>query len=196
MITRKLFEFDEYIGETVAGVDEAGRGSLAGPVFAACVVLPEFIDGINDSKALLPKRRELLDGQIRAKAVFVGVGTASVEEILRLNILNASLLAMKRAAEGAVCDLILVDGKQAFDSDKRMECLPKGDRTSYAVAAASIVAKVARDKYMTELDKLYPEYGFARHKGYGTAEHYAAILRCGASDVHRKHFLRSLQDHA
>jgi ribonuclease HII len=193
---RELFEFDRLFGAAAAGVDEVGRGCLAGPVFAACVALPEFIDGINDSKKLSPKRRETLDLLIRDKALFVNVGTASVDEIFEFNILNASLLAMSRAARGVSCDIILIDGNSAFPSDTKTMCLAKGDATSYAIAAASVVAKVARDRHMAKLDKLYPEYGFAKHKGYGTSEHYAAILRCGICAEHREHFLRNLKEHA
>ena len=191
-MTRSLYLFDSQYEPPVAGVDEAGRGCLAGPVFAACVVLQEYIEGINDSKQLRPEHRAALDIAIRERALFVGVGIASVEEIERFNILNASLLAMRRASDGVPSGVILVDGNKPFCDSPRVVCVPHGDASSYAIAAASIVAKTARDRHMEALHIQYPLYGFAKHKGYGTLEHREAILRYGPCAEHRTLFLRKL----
>lgn len=194
-----LFEFDSEFRKhngIFCGVDEAGRGPLAGDVYAAAVILPEdvLIEGINDSKKLSEKKRELLYDEIIEKADAYCVATASVEEIDELNILGATFLAMKRAVEGlgTKVELALVDGNRTPPLDCRVETLVKGDGTSASIAAASILAKVERDRYMKKLAEEYPEYQFEKHKGYGTKLHNELILKYGASPVHRKTFLRKL----
>jgi ribonuclease HII len=175
-----------------AGVDEAGRGPLAGPVVAAAVILDDMnpIKGLNDSKKLSPKRREKLYDEIRAKALCCSVAQASVEEIDRLNILQATLLAMRRAVDGLRLKphKVLVDGNRLPVLDVRAEAIVRGDATVAAISAASILAKVTRDRWCLELDQRYPQYGFAGHKGYGTAEHLAALRAHGACPEHRKTF--------
>ena len=181
---------------TLCGVDEAGRGPLAGPVCAAAVMLPRgiVIDGLNDSKKLSEKRREQLYGEITAKALHWSVAFASVEEIEELNILGATYLAMNRAIAGlgVVPELALVDGNRAAGVEYKTRCVVGGDGKCADIAAASIIAKVTRDWLMYQLDRQYPGYGFAKHKGYGTAAHYAAIRELGASPVHRPSFLRKM----
>lgn len=181
-------------GVVFAGIDEAGRGPLCGSVVAACVIMPPepILPGVNDSKKCTAARRESLFEQIMARAVFAGVGEASVEEIDRLNILNATKLAMSRAAQGAPCQLFLVDGNQSIDLPGEVRTLVGGDANCYSIAAASIVAKVTRDRAMQALDLQYPGYGIAKHKGYGTAEHVAAIRLLGPSPIHRATFLRKI----
>ncbi|MCL2810922.1 MAG: ribonuclease HII [Clostridia bacterium] len=181
-------------GVIFAGIDEAGRGPLCGPVVAACVIMPPdpLIAGINDSKKCTETRREALYAQILQHAVFCGVGEASVEEIDERNILQATLLAMSRAAQGAPCDLFLVDGNRGPHLPGEVRTLVGGDGRCYSIAAASIVAKVTRDRAMRGLDEQYPGYGFARHKGYGTAEHIAAIRALGPAPIHRRAFLRKI----
>lgn len=177
---------------TLCGVDEAGRGPLAGPVCAAAVMLPRgiVIDGLNDSKKLSEKRREQLYGEITAKALHWSVAFASVEEIEELNILGATYLAMNRAIAGlgVVPELALIDGNRAAGVEYKTRCVVGGDGKCADIAAASIIAKVTRDWLMYQLDRQYPGYGFAKHKGYGTAAHYAAIRELGASPVHRPSF--------
>ncbi|MGN1304706.1 MAG: ribonuclease HII [Oscillospiraceae bacterium] len=194
-----LFEFDTEFRKqngVFCGVDEAGRGPLAGDVYAAAVILPEevVIEGINDSKKLSEKKRELLYDEIIEKADAYCVATASVEEIDELNILGATFLAMKRAVEGLGTEvgLALVDGNRTPPLGCSVQTLIKGDGTSASIAAASILAKVERDRYMKKLAEEYPEYQFERHKGYGTKLHNELILKYGASPVHRKTFLRKL----
>lgn len=176
----------------VAGVDEAGRGPLAGPVVAAAVILDDQnpIFGLNDSKKLTALRREKLYDEIRAKALCCSVAQASVEEIDRLNILQATLLAMRRAVEGLRLKpaKVLVDGNRLPVLDVLAEAIVQGDATIPAISAASILAKVTRDRWCAELDQRYPQYGFAGHKGYGTAEHLAALRAHGACPEHRKTF--------
>lgn len=182
-------------GVVFAGIDEAGRGPLAGPVAAGCVVMPEapLLPGINDSKKIAEKRREALYEQILQTAVFAGVGLASVEEIDALNILEATKLAIARAAEGAPCGLFLVDGVWPGGLPVPGECraIVQGDASCYSIAAASILAKVARDRIMRALDEEYPQYGFASHKGYGTAAHIEAIRVHGPCPAHRPLFVRN-----
>jgi ribonuclease HII len=177
-----------------AGIDEAGRGPLCGPVVAACVALPPapLIPGVDDSKRLSQAKRERLYALILQHALFVGVGQADVREIEIHNILGATRLAMIRAAQGAPCDLFLVDGNQPVDLPGEVRLLPGGDGLCYSIAAASIVAKVTRDRAMRALDADYPGYGIAKHKGYGTAEHIAAIRALGPSPIHRRDFLRKI----
>lgn len=175
----------------LCGVDEAGRGPLAGPVFAAAVVLrPGNMAGLADSKLLSPKVREELAVRIRAEAIAWAVAAASVEEIDRLNILRASLLAMKRAVEslGMDPDEVCVDGNQVPTVAYKCRAIVKGDRLVAAISAASILAKVARDAEMAALDARYPGYGFAEHKGYGSPEHLAALKERGPCEIHRKSF--------
>lgn len=180
----------------VCGVDEAGRGPLAGPVCAAAVILPRglVIEGLNDSKKLTEKRRESLYGEITSSAEAYGIAFASVEEIEELNILGATYLAMNRAiaALGREIDLALIDGNRNSGIEYPSRTVVKGDSLCASIAAASVLAKVTRDRYMTELDERYPGYGFAKHKGYGTKAHYAAIRELGASPVHRPSFLRKM----
>jgi ribonuclease HII len=176
----------------IAGVDEAGRGPLAGPVVAAAVILDEMrpIAGLNDSKKLTALRRERLYDEIRAKALCCSVAQASVEEIDRLNILQATLLAMRRAVEGLRLKpaKVLVDGNRLPVLDMLAEAIVGGDALVPSISAASILAKVTRDRWCAELDQLYPQYGFAAHKGYGTAVHLAALRAHGACPEHRKSF--------
>lgn len=186
---------DEGYG-VVCGVDEAGRGPLAGPVCAAAVILPRglVIEGLNDSKKLTEKRRESLYGEITSSAEAYGIAFASVEEIEELNILGATYLAMNRAiaALGREIDLALIDGNRNAGIEYPSRTVVKGDSLCASIAAASVLAKVTRDRYMTDLDERYPGYGFAKHKGYGTKAHYAAIRELGASPVHRPSFLRKM----
>lgn len=181
----------------VCGVDEAGRGPLAGPVCAAAVVFPDDvqIEGINDSKKLSEKKREALYDTIREKALAFGIAFATVEEIEEFNILNATYIAMNRAIEqlGDKVDFALIDGNR-IPKDIKVECetVVKGDAKSMSIAAASILAKVTRDRLLLEYDERFPEYGFKKHKGYGTAEHMAAIRTYGACEIHRPSFLKKL----
>lgn len=179
-------------GELIAGVDEVGRGPLAGPVMAAAVILDPHrsIAGLADSKKLTPVRREQLDVLIRARALSWALGLATVDEIDRLNILQASLLAMQRAVAGLNCtpQCVMVDGNHCPALDMTTVAVIGGDSTIAAISAASIIAKVARDRYMLELDVVYPGYGFARHKGYGTPEHLAALQSLGVTPIHRRSF--------
>jgi ribonuclease HII len=176
----------------LAGVDEVGRGTLAGPVVAAAVILDDRrrIRGLDDSKRLSPGQRERLDGEIRRKAVCFSIAEASVEEIDRLNILRASLLAMRRAVEGLHerPAIVLVDGNQRPDLDLPVRMVVGGDAKVRAIAAASIVAKVYRDRLLTELHQEHPRYGFDGHKGYATADHLAALREHGACRHHRRSF--------
>ena len=181
------------LGVRLAGVDEAGRGPLAGPVVAACVAMPPepLLMDVNDSKKVSEKKRAALYDEIYRVAQAVGVGVASVEEIETLNIKNAARLAMKRAIEAAHPDRILVDAERDLDVDVPQEGIVHGDAECYCIAAASIIAKVTRDRMMLELDREYPQYGFAQHKGYGTAAHYEALRACGPCPAHRRLFIRS-----
>ncbi len=176
----------------LAGVDEVGRGPLAGPVIAAAVILDPSrpIPGLADSKTLSPARREALAAQIHAEALAVGIGRAEVQEIDRLNILHASLLAMERAvaALGCMPQRIQVDGNRRPPGLPQAEAIVGGDALIAAISAASIVAKVVRDAELVALDAQYPGYGLARHKGYPTAEHLAALARLGGSACHRRSF--------
>ena len=196
---RRLYrtERERRTGQLVAGVDEVGRGCLAGPVVAAAVILRDGrrIKGLNDSKQLTPILRQRLDKAIRDRAVAVAVAQASVEEINRLNILGASRLAMRRALESLAPppEFALVDGRDRLPLDLEHAAVVRGDASCACVAAASIVAKVARDRLMEELDHACPGYGFAHHKGYGTDEHLAALAQLGPSHVHRSAFLPVVQ---
>jgi ribonuclease HII len=177
----------------VAGVDEAGRGPLAGPVVAGAVIFTDvrIIPRLNDSKQLTPEEREALYVEIVASGASVGVGVASVDEINRYNILGATRMAWGRAVESLSLRpaLILIDGNASAAFEARVETIVRGDALCASIAAASIVAKVVRDRLMADLDQEYPAYGFARHKGYATAEHIDAVRRVGPSPVHRTAFL-------
>ena len=183
--------------DIVCGVDEAGRGPLAGPVCAAAVILPRgvTIEGLDDSKKLTEKRREALYDVIIAAVEAYGVAFAAVEEIEKLNILGATYLAMNRAiaALGVGIDLALIDGNRNAGIEYPSRCIVKGDAKCVSIAAASVLAKVTRDRYMRALAEKYPGYGFERHKGYGTEAHYAAIRALGPCPEHRPSFLRSMK---
>ena len=176
----------------IAGIDEAGRGALAGPVIAAAVILPINcgIKGLRDSKQLSPKQRAYLFDEIHDVAVSIGVGSVNHRLIDRLNVLQATLLAMREAVEKLTPspDYLLVDGLDLPDAGIAGAAIPKGDSKSYSIAAASIVAKITRDRRMVELDRTYPNYGFSQHKGYPTSQHRQAISEFGASDIHRRTF--------
>lgn len=179
----------------VCGVDEAGRGPLAGPVFAAAVILPEDleIEGLNDSKKISEKKREQLFEIIKEKAVAYSVAFATVEEIEQFNILEATYLAMNRAIEGlnTPADYALIDGNRVPRNIKiPCETVIKGDAKSCSISAASILAKVSRDRLLLEYDEQYPEYEFKKHKGYGTAAHYEAVKKYGLCPVHRPSFFK------
>ena len=175
----------------VAGMDEVGRGPLAGNVVTACVVIPEnpLIEWIDDSKKLSESRREKVYDQIMATALYVGIGQVSPEEIDRINILQATKKAMRIAAESVPADVFLIDAVTGLGLKGREVAVIHGDASSYSIAAASIVAKVVRDRQMQELDAKYPEYGFARNKGYGTKEHTDALRRFGPCPAHRRSFI-------
>ncbi|MCL2126310.1 MAG: ribonuclease HII [Oscillospiraceae bacterium] len=180
----------------ICGVDEAGRGPLAGPVYAAAVILPigeEFI-GLDDSKKLSERTRDRLFDEITAKAVAYGIASAGHDEIDSLNILNATYLAMNRAID-MLClppDIAIIDGNRNKGICVNSVCVVGGDGKSASIAAASILAKVSRDRFMLELAKVFPQYGFERHKGYGTRLHYNMLREFGPSEVHRRSFLKGL----
>lgn len=178
----------------VCGVDEAGRGPLAGPVCAAAVILPDNCDlpGLNDSKKLTEKKREALYDRILEQAVAYGIAFASVEEIERINILSAALLAMNRAIEklSSRPDIALIDGNTTRDIRVPARCIVGGDGKCACIAAASVLAKVTRDRLMIQMAEQYPQYGFEKHKGYGTKAHYAALEAYGPAPVHRMSFLK------
>ncbi len=196
----KMLEFDREYGENIIGIDEAGRGPLAGPVVASAVKIINYVEEfhmINDSKKLTEKKREFLFDIILANCE-VGVGISNEKEIDDINILNATFLAMRRAVEdleasGSTFDLALIDGNHKIrEYDKPQEFVIKGDGKSLSIAAASIIAKVTRDRIMVKYDELYPEYGFAKHKGYGTKAHREALLKYGKTKCHRESFLTKI----
>jgi ribonuclease HII len=176
----------------IAGIDEAGRGPLAGPVVSAAVVLPENVclDGVDDSKKLTPKKRTKLFPVIQTAAIAVGVGIVQADTIDRINILRAALLSMSMAVGNLAVkpDYLLIDGAFPVPLDLPQKAIPKGDSLSISIAAASIIAKVTRDRMMVAYDETYPEYGFSKHKGYPTRTHREAIRRWGCSPIHRKSF--------
>lgn len=181
--------------ELICGVDEAGRGPLAGPVCAAAVILPKDLEipGLNDSKKLTEKKREALYDIIMEQALSYGIAMATEQEIDEINILQATFLAMKRAVEALPMkpDFVLIDGNREPDlGDIPLKTIVKGDSRSANIAAASILAKVTRDRYMMELDGEYPQYNFAIHKGYGTQKHYEALREFGPCPAHRRTFLK------
>jgi len=177
---------------SIAGVDEAGRGPLAGPVVAASVIFPRdvLIEGVNDSKKISENHREKLYDVIRAQALAVGVGIVGHEVIDRINILQATILAMRKAIEEmkGKPDFVIVDGNSFRHETLRFQNVIGGDAKSFTIAAASIIAKVTRDRMMREFDHQYPNYGFAQHKGYGTQRHLDAIREFGLCEIHRKTF--------
>ena len=191
----------------IAGVDEVGRGPLAGPVVAAACIFDRDVDivGIDDSKKLSEKKREQFFDEIKDKALAYGIGEASCEVIDEINILEATKLAMKRAIDEADkmleskgrdrIQIVIFDTVKINDLKKEQMSVIKGDQTYFSVAAASILAKVTRDKLMKEYDKVYPEYGFASNKGYGTKAHYEGIKKAGITEIHRKSFLKNLDTH-
>jgi len=192
---REMVAYDQSLlgfGTSLAGMDEVGRGPLFGNVVTACVIMPAdpLYEWIDDSKKLSAKKREELYEQIMETAVYVGIGQATPEEIDRMNILNATKLAMERAAEKAPATMCIVDAVRDLYLPFPIMPIIKGDSTSYNVAAASIVAKVTRDRQMVEYAKQYPQYGFDRNMGYGTAEHIAALRQYGPTPEHRRSFIR------
>lgn len=201
ILHKELFDFDSEIRKDypiICGVDEAGRGPLAGDVYAAAVVFSEGveIEYLNDSKKISEKRREQLYDVIVEKADAYCVAVASVEEIDSMNILQATMLAMKRAVDGLgiAPDIALVDGNKLPDLSCEARYVIKGDATSASISAASVLAKVSRDRYMKQIAEKYPQYAFEKHKGYGTKLHYEMLEKYGVSDVHRKTFLRKFYD--
>ena len=194
------FEYEEKHYEegyiAVCGLDEAGRGPLCGPVVAAAVILPRglIIDGLNDSKKLTEKKREALFEIIKEKAVAYSIAEASPAEIDEINILNASMLAMRRAVEGlkVKADFALIDGNCSRGFEIPTETVVKGDSKSYSIAAASILAKVTRDRQCIELHNQYPQYNIAKHKGYPTKDHMDAVREHGVAPIYRKSFLKFL----
>lgn len=192
--TEKRLQKEGY--KLIAGVDEAGRGPLAGPVYAAAVILPQDIrlDGINDSKKLSPKKREELFDEITEKAVCYSIFSVDEKKIDEINILNATHMAMNGAVNSLSKkpDYVIIDGNSIKGMDIPHETIVKGDAKSISIASASILAKVARDRYITKMAEIYPEYGFEKHKGYGTKEHTEAILKYGVCPIHRKTFLKKL----
>ena len=183
--------------QAVCGVDEAGRGPLAGPVCAAAVILPPdiIIEGVNDSKKLSEKKREYLFEVIKEKSVSYSIAFATVDEIEKFNILNATMLAMKRAVEGLdiSADYAMIDGNRLPDLNIPAEYIIKGDAKSMSVACASILAKVSRDRLCYQYAEEYPQYGFDKHKGYGTKQHREAIIKYGPCPYHRMSFLKKIK---
>ena len=198
MIELWTLENEIYAGgvKRLCGVDEAGRGPLAGPVCAAAVILPQNceIQGLNDSKKLTEKKREALFDLICAAAVSYGIAFATVEEIEEYNILGATFMAMNRAVArlDPVPELALIDGNRNTGIQIPSRCIVGGDGKCADIAAASVLAKVTRDRYMRQMAELYPQYGFEKHKGYGTKAHYDAIRAYGPSPIHRPSFLRKM----
>jgi len=195
-----MLKFDNEYGNSIIGIDEAGRGPLAGPVVASAVKIINYVeefDMIDDSKKLTEKKREFLFDIILANCE-VGIGIVNEKEIDKINILNATFLAMRRAiedleAEGTKFNLALIDGNHKIrEYNSPQEFVIKGDGKSLSIAAASIIAKVSRDRIMIKYDALYPEYGFAKHKGYGTKQHREALLKYGKIDCHRNSFLTKI----
>ena len=195
-MTSNLFDYDKALGELVAGIDEAGRGPLAGPVVCACCMMPmgegDIIEGINDSKKISEKKREKLFEQIKEKAVSYCIAVIPPEVIDDINILQATILGMKNSFEGMTVKpkTLLVDAVK-LNVDANVLPIIKGDATSYNIASASILAKVARDRIMRDYDAQYPEYGFAKHKGYGTADHIKALREVGPCPIHRRSVIKN-----
>lgn len=197
-----LLEYENQLLEAgnklIGGIDEAGRGPLAGPVVVAGVIMPlgesDLIDGVNDSKKLSAKKRDKLYDEILAKAIDVQVAVVDNKTIDEINILNATKQGMLQCIEGfSEVDCVLIDAVK-LDTSVRTLSIVHGDALSYSIAAASIIAKVTRDRMMEEFDKSYPQYGFAKHKGYGTAAHIAALKQYGPCPIHRRSFIRHFVD--
>ena len=189
---------NKYKGKLIAGIDEAGRGPLAGPVVCACVIMPldedKLIDGINDSKKLTEKKREELYDKIIERAIAYSIVEVDERTIDRINILNATKLGMKRALDGLKVkpDIVLIDAVK-LDTDLLQDNIIKGDAKSYNIASASILAKVYRDRLMKELSEKYPQYNFAKHKGYGTKEHIENLKKYGKCELHRETFIKNFK---
>ncbi|AZT90121.1 ribonuclease HII [Caldicellulosiruptor changbaiensis] len=199
-IDENYFELEESLLKEgyrfICGVDEAGRGPLAGPVFAAAVIMDRkrIIEGVRDSKKLTPQKREKLFEEILKESITYSVAMVDNKTIDEININNATFLAMKNAIEALelVPDVVLVDGYEIPDLNLPQKALIKGDRKSYSIACASILAKVSRDRFITQISSLYPVYKFEKHKGYGTKEHIRLILEYGPCEIHRKSFLKNI----
>lgn len=201
MQTKDMFSFEnEYSSKNynlIAGMDEAGRGPLAGPVVCACVIMPlevdKIIDGVNDSKKLTPKKREILFEKIKQIAICYKIEEVDNKKIDEINILNATKLCMQNAVKNMEIkpDFVLVDYVHNLQLDVPNIVIVKGDAKSYSIACASILAKVYRDKLMEELDKKYPNYNFKKHKGYGTSEHIQKLKEYGKCDIHRNSFIKN-----
>jgi len=199
-VTMKKWEIEDELRKKglklICGIDEAGRGPLAGPVFAAAVILPENCDipGLDDSKKLSEKKRDELYDVIIEKALYYGIASASEDEIDEVNILNAVYRAMNRAADklGIEPEICLIDGNRNQGITRESMCVIKGDSKCACIAAASILAKVSRDRFMLEMAEKYPQYAFEKHKGYGTKLHYERIREHGPSEIHRKTFLKKM----
>ena len=190
----ELISFDltyKHDGLVIAGMDEVGRGPLAGPVVTACVIMPEtpVIPWVDDSKKLSESRRERTYDEIVSAALHIGIGLVAPEEIDRINILEATRKAMREAASAVPADIFLIDAVTSLGLNGQEIPIIKGDATSYAIAAASIVAKVTRDRLMAEYHRIYPQYGFDRNKGYGTKAHIEAIREHGPCPIHRRSFI-------
>ncbi len=189
---------NKYKGKRIAGIDEAGRGPLAGPVVCACVIMPldedKLIDGINDSKKLTEKKREELYDKIKERAIAYSIVEVDERTIDRINILNATKLGMKKALDGLKVkpDVVLIDAVK-LDTDLPQDNVIKGDAKSYNIASASILAKVYRDRLMKELSEKYPQYNFAKHKGYGTKEHIENLKKYGKCELHRETFIKNFK---
>lgn len=189
---------NKYKGKRIAGIDEAGRGPLAGPVVCACVIMPldedKLIDGINDSKKLTEKKREELYDKIIERAIAYSIVEVDERTIDRINILNATKLGMKRALDGLKVkpDIVLIDAVK-LDTNLPQDNIIKGDAKSYNIASASILAKVYRDRLMKELSEKYPQYNFAKHKGYGTKEHIENLKKYGKCELHRETFIKNFK---
>jgi ribonuclease HII len=200
-ISNDLIAFDNEFRKghkIICGVDEAGRGCLAGDVYAGAVIFDEtaYIEGLNDSKKLSAKKRDMLFDEVVSKCMCYCVATATVQEIEEINILNSAMLAMKRAVEGLPIkpDLVIVDGNTTPDLDIPMQTIVHGDGKSFSIAGASILAKVSRDRYMMEMAEKYPNYAFEKHKGYGTKLHYQMLTQFGECEIHRPSFLKKFYD--
>lgn len=189
-------EYSQKGYKTICGVDEAGRGPLAGPVYAAAVILPLGceIPGLNDSKKLSEKKREQLFDIVKEKAIAYSIGIATEKEIDEINILQATFLAMRRAVESLEIKpgFVMIDGNQKPNTGIDEITVVKGDAKSMSIAAASILAKVSRDRFMLEMAEKYPEYEFAKHKGYGTKLHYEKLAQFGPSEIHRRTFIKKI----
>ena len=193
-----MYDFDlrlEKSGNILCGIDEVGRGPLAGPVYAAACIFPSFeINGVNDSKKISAKKREKIFKEIKSKSIKYAIGISTEEEIDKINILNATHLAMKRALKNLniIPDLILVDGNSSPNFGIESKNIIKGDQVSYSIAMASIIAKVLRDEFMVKIHEIYSQYSFDKNKGYGTKFHIESLKKYGSCKIHRKSFLTKI----